>query len=104
MVELLHVIATTVSTNCLNGGDVCDTGLPAATASASQLQTVLQVAFGVVGAVAVLFVVIGGLRFVFSDGNPEDAAKARNTIIYALVGVVIAISAEGIVTFALNRF
>lgn len=104
MVELIHQFAATAQTTCFGGGNVCDTGLPTVAASSGQLQAILQIAFGVIGAVAVLFIVIGGIRFVFSDGNPQDAAQARNTIIYALVGLVIAISAEGIVTFALNRF
>jgi hypothetical protein len=76
------------SVNCLNG-DVCNTGLPQVNAGSSELQTILQIVFGIMAAVAVLFVVIGGFRFVLSEGNPESTSKARNTIIYSLVGLAI---------------
>lgn len=78
------------------------TGLPPVGAGSNELQLILQVAFGVLGVVAVLFVVIGGLRYAISEGNPEDMSKAKNTIIYAIVGLVIVLFAEAIVTFTLG--
>ena len=86
-------------------GNLCgDPGLPQVDAGSHQLQQILQIAFGIIAAVAVLFVVIGGLRLVISEGDPQDTAKARYTIIYAVVGLAIAIVAEAIVTLVLNRF
>jgi hypothetical protein len=81
----------------------CSTGLPSVNGGSSELQTVLQIIFGVIAALSVLFVMIGGLRFVLSTGNPENVAKARETIIYALVGLVISLIAEGIVTFVIHK-
>ena len=97
-----HFAATAYVQSCPQGAD-CDTGLPTVNAGPDQLQHILQLAFGIIAAVAVLFVVIGGLRLVISEGNPQDTAKARNTIIYAVVGLIIAVSAEGFVTFILGR-
>lgn len=99
---IFRYLADTAQTVC-GSGVTCDTGLPQVNAGSGQLHTILQLAFGIIAAVAVLFVAIGGLRFVLSEGNPETAAKARNTMVYALVGLVIAISAEAIVTFVLTR-
>ncbi|MCL4357632.1 pilin [Patescibacteria group bacterium] len=48
---------------------------------------------------AVFMVIYGGVRYTTSMGSPEATAQARNTIIYALIGLVIAISASFIVTF-----
>ena len=79
------------------------TGLPHASASSTNLQQILQIVFGVVGALAVLFIVIAGLRFVLAQGDPQDVAKARSTIIYALVGLLIALAAEAIVSLALHH-
>ena len=56
----------------------------------------------IIGFVAVLMIVIAGMKFVTSNGNPEAVASARNTIIYALVGVVIAASSQLIIRFVLN--
>lgn len=78
------------------------TGLPTVGAGNNELQLILQVAFAVLGVVAVLFVAIGGFRYALSEGNPEDMSKAKNTIIYAIVGLVIVLFAEAIVTFALG--
>ena len=48
---------------------------------------------------AVFMVIYGGVKYTTSMGNPEATAQARNTIIYALIGLVIAITASFIVTF-----
>lgn len=103
---MLH-LAVTAQTACPGGGPTgdssCDTGLPKVNADSGNLHMLLQLAFGIIAGVAVLFVVIGGLRFVISEGDPQDTAKARNTMIYAVVGLIIAVSAEILVTFVLHR-
>ena len=60
---------------------------------------ILELAFGAIGAVAFLVIVIAGLQFILSRGNAEAAGKARNTIIYAAIGIVIAVLAFTIVRF-----
>jgi hypothetical protein len=80
-----------------------DTGLPNVTAGHSQLILIFNIVIGIIAAISVLFVMIGGLRYVFSDGDPQEAATARKTIIYAVVGLLIAITAEGLVAFVLDK-
>jgi hypothetical protein len=77
-------------------------GLPRVAATNSQLQLILNIIIGIVAALSVLFVVIGGMRYVLSSGDPQAASKAKNTIIYATVGLAISIFAEAIVAFALT--
>lgn len=98
-----HSVLGLVATFCSSDGAGCDTGLPQVSAGTPELQQILQIVFGISAALAVLFVVIGALRFVVSDGDPQDTARARNTIIYALIGLLIALAAEAIVSFALNK-
>jgi type IV secretory pathway VirB2 component (pilin) len=81
----------------------CDTGLPVVGAGHDQLQQILQIAFGIIAALAVLMIVIAGFRFAASGSNPQEAAKARETIVYAIVGLLVAITAEAIVTFVLRK-
>lgn len=69
----------------------------------SQVHDVLQIVFAVLAALAVLFIVIGGLRMVTSQGNPQETGKARATIIYAVVGLVVALLAEALVAFVLGK-
>lgn len=52
--------------------------------------------------VAIGFVIYGGIQFVISQGEPDKTNEARNTIINAIVGLVIAMIAAGIVSFLGN--
>ncbi|HLZ15300.1 MAG TPA: pilin [Candidatus Saccharimonadales bacterium] len=97
---MTHVFADAV-VNCL-GQAQCDTGLPTVGANSSNLHVALQLIFGIAGAVAVIVIILAGLRLQFSQGNPQEAATARQTIIYAIAGLLVALSAEGIVTFVLT--
>ncbi len=59
------------------------------------IDTMLKVA----ALVAIGFVIYGGIQYIISQGEPSKANDAKNTIINALVGLVIAMSAAGIVSF-----
>jgi len=79
-------------------------GLPTNTpTNGAEIQTILQIVFGIVGALAFLMIVISGLRYVLSAGNPDRTSRAKDGIIYALIGMLIAITAEALVSFVLNR-
>jgi hypothetical protein len=67
------------------------------------LTTALTVSFGVIGAFAFLMVTVSGLRYVLSGGDPQKITRARNGIIYSLVGVAVAIAAEAIVNFVVLK-
>lgn len=56
----------------------------------------------IVGAVAVLMLIIGGLRYVLSGGNSSNVESAKNTIFYAIIGIVVAILAYAIVNFVID--
>jgi heme/copper-type cytochrome/quinol oxidase subunit 2 len=91
--------------------DVCNglcsnnpTGLPQVQAGDSQVQIILQLAFGIIGVIALVMIILAGFQLSVSLGNnPEAITKARKTLIYAVVGLIIAVSAELIVSFALNK-
>ena len=51
---------------------------------------------GLVGAVSVIMIIVAGIMFLLSAGNPERINKAKTASIYAIAGMVIAISAEAI--------
>lgn len=103
---LQKYIAVTSGVNCLEGtdpDDLCETGLPPINADAGNVQTMLQLLFGIIAVIAVIIIVIAGIRFITESTNPQETAKARNAIIYAVIGLAIALSAQIIVTFVLNR-
>jgi len=68
----------------------------------STIGTILGIIFVIIGAMALLMIVVAGFRYVLSAGDPQKIAQARNAIIYSLVGVVVAITAEAIVHFVVG--
>jgi hypothetical protein len=64
---------------------------------------VLNILSIIVGFVAVLMLVIAGLRFITAGGDSNAVAQARGTIIYAIVGLIIVASAQVIVHFVLRN-
>lgn len=69
----------------------------------NSLKNGLTIFFTILGAIAFLMMVIAGLNMVLSEGNPDKVARARNTIIYAGVGLAVAFSAAFIVTIVLGK-
>ena len=58
---------------------------------------------GVLAIVAVIFIVVGGFNYMTSAGDTGKVQKAKNTIIYALIGLVIAVLAFAIVNFVISN-
>lgn len=75
--------------------------------SGSRLNDVLEVVLNVlsliVGVIAVIGIIISGMKFITAQGDSSQISSARNTIIYALVGLVVVALAQTIVRFVLNR-
>jgi len=64
--------------------------------------TITNVLLFVVGALSVIMLIIGGLRYVVSGGNASAVTAAKNTILYAIVGLVVAFLAYSIINFVLG--
>lgn len=58
----------------------------------------------IVGVAAVIMIIIGGLRYVLSSGDQSSVKAAKDTILYAVIGLVVAILAYAIVNFVLGAF
>lgn len=58
----------------------------------------------VLGAIAVIMIVIGGIRYVTSGGDASGVTAAKNTILYAVIGLIVAILAFAIVNFVARSF
>lgn len=67
------------------------------------VQRVLTIVFTVLGAISVMMIVIGGIKYAGSQGDPQGTAKAKGTIIYAIIGLIVAILATAIVDLVLTR-
>ena len=72
--------------------------------STGVFKTITNVLLYVLGAISVIMIIIGGLRYVISGGNSTNVTAAKNTILYAIVGVIIAILSYAIINFVLGSF
>lgn len=84
-------------------GNAEDLGLPRVEADPGQLDSVLNTVFLVAGALATVFIVVGGLKYVLSTGSPEATKKAKDTVLYAIIGLLITIFAFAIVNFVISE-
>jgi len=66
------------------------------------LSQLTETALLVIGLVSVFMLIYGGLRYILSKGDAKKVTDAKNTILYALIGLVIAILSFAIVNFVLN--
>lgn len=67
----------------------------------STVQKVINVILSVMGIIAVVMIIIGGIQYTTSSGDPQKATRAKNTILYAIIGLVVALLAFAIVNFVL---
>lgn len=77
--------------------------LPQVTPGPSTIETVLHVVFVILGAISLLVITIAGLRFIISRGDAQRVKQAREAILYAIVGLIVAASGYAIVGFVLNN-
>ncbi|MCL5008853.1 MAG: pilin [Patescibacteria group bacterium] len=68
----------------------------------SLIKTVIQWMLGIAFGIAVLFLIIGGFWYITSGGNEETAEKGKNTVVNALIGIVIIVLAFVIVSVVAN--
>lgn len=67
-------------------------------------RTITNVLLFLIGAISVIMLIIGGIRYVVSGGDSTAVQNAKNTILYAIVGVVVAILAYAVVNFVITSF
>lgn len=90
------------SGNLISGNASCQTVFPTVDGN-SAVKTGLQTALAIIIGVTVVYIVITALKMVASRGEPAEIAKARDSIIFAAVGLAVVVSAEIIVTFVIGQ-
>ncbi len=87
---------------CLNVNGGCETEDPTNKVN-NIISTIINIFSLVVGVVSVIMIIIGGLKYITSGGESNNVTSAKNTIMYALVGLVIVALAQIIVRFVLTK-
>ncbi len=70
--------------------------------SDSVFGTITNVLLFLVGAISVIMLIIGGIRYVISGGDQAQVTSAKNTILYAIIGIIVAFLAYAAVRFVTN--
>lgn len=65
-------------------------------------KTIINVVLSVVGVIAVVVIIIGGIYFIISQGDAAKITRAKNTILYGVIGLIICLLAFAIVNFVLS--
>ena len=68
------------------------------------IHTIINILLYLLGAIAVVMIVIGGIRYTTSGGDSGSISSAKNTILYSVIGLVVAILAYAIVNFVVASF
>jgi len=98
---------------CLGGGATLDVGNGDTCAAADNttgttkvndiIHTVVNIFSAIVGIVSVIMIIYGGFKYISSGGDSGKVTEAKNTIIYAVIGLVVVALAQFIVQFVLNK-
>lgn len=83
------------------GGNGCDPN--ASNEISSLIETIVNIMSIFVGVISVIMVIISGFKFITAQGDPQSISSARNTLTYALVGLVVAALAQVLVHFVLSK-
>ncbi len=105
MVIVITLMPMAVSYAQLNRSFQCDpsSGQRCDNLSVNQLiRYVINIALGVTFGIAVLFLIIGGFRYITAGGDTEAATKGKNTVVNALIGIIIVVLSYVIVSAVAN--
>lgn len=82
--------------DCLFDGSDCT--------DAPIFQTITNVLLFIVGAISVIMLIIGGIRYTLSGGDSTAVTSAKNTILYAVIGIIVSLLAFAVVNFVIGSF
>ncbi len=96
-------IAGAVNSEITSGMNATSAGTSTPTDANVVIKNVTNIMFFIIGAVSVIMLIYGGIRYTTSGGNTNSVTAAKNTVIYSIVGLVISILAYAIVNFVVTN-
>jgi hypothetical protein len=70
----------------------------------SMMKTIINILLFLIGTIAVIMIIVGGIRYTLSNGNASQVKEAKDTILYSVIGLIIAIMSYAIVNFVISWF
>lgn len=86
-----------------DAADVVSNSSNSSTSLDTVVNRVVSILFIIIGIISVLMIIVGGIRYATSNGDQSAIKSAKNTILYAVVGLVVALLAFAIVNFVVAR-
>jgi hypothetical protein len=86
------------------GANACLFGTEEGCNGSGIFKTITNILLFIIGAISVIMLIIGGIRYTVSGGDSSAVTSAKNTILYAIVGIVVAILSYAVVNFVLGSF
>lgn len=107
--HLAHTIMAAVQVNCLTPDNCTVAGgngfvAPTPKSLGTAITTGVNTFAFIIGAISIIMVLVGAIRYTLSAGNPQATKEAKDTILYAVVGIVITILSLAIVNFVVGKF
>ena len=105
----LSVVAVGPSVSALDPGGEIQKGIDGAGGAGQKplnvrIKEIVNVLLFILGIISVIVIVIGGIRYTTSGGDSSQVTGAKNTVLYAVVGLIVAILAYAIVNFVVGAF
>lgn len=103
-------ISTTSTASAVNVWGGCDgqssqvCGATSGDSAQNLMKNVINTLLLVLGIIAVIMIVVGGIRYTLSGGDASSIKAAKDTVLYSVVGLVVAMLAYAIVNFVVDRF
>ena len=100
-------VPTGVSADCavtVQGGAKCAKSADQKTNIGVVFKDITNVLLFIIGAVAVIMIILGGIKYTTSNGDSNQVTSAKNTILYGVIGVIVALLAYAIVNFVITSF
>lgn len=86
------------------GSAICSNQSGAGTSVEALIKTIVNVLLFLIGVIAVIMIIVGGIRYTTSGGDSSALTSAKNTILYAVIGLVVAVLAYAIVNWVIGAF
>lgn len=111
VIGLGGTMLTAPTVGAVNVFDQCGSNADAAVCKAQNednatdmITIVINILLFIIGIIAVIMIIVGGIRYTLSNGNASSTKEAKDTILYAVIGLIIAMMAYAIVNFVVGNF
>lgn len=99
----MNTFLANLAATLVDGGTGSDVNIPALSGN-DVVHNALNIAYSLGATIAIIVIIIGGITYATSAGESGGITKAKNMILYAVIGLVVIIAAFAVTNFVITRF